>query len=81
MRCFACQSEEIPPGHRRYCAACSPKATARWKAAHRRLWAEQWRAEGRSSPPPWLDGWPSLEARRAYYRAYMRAWRQRRRAL
>ena len=80
MLCHACQTQPIPPGNRRYCRACSPRASARWKAEHRREWARQWRADGRRGAAPWLDGWPSLEARRAYYRAYMREWRRRREA-
>lgn len=79
MLCTACQIHPIPRRNRRYCEACSPLASKLWKARHRREWAEQWRAEGRAGEAPWLDGWPSLEARRAYYRAYMAEWRRRQR--
>lgn len=78
--CHECQSQPIARGNRRYCAECSRLASARWKARNRRQSAERWRAEGRQGQPPWLDGWPSLDARRAYYRAYMAAWRRSRAA-
>ena len=74
--CHECQSQPIARGNRRYCAECSRRASARWKARNRRQSAERWRAEGRQGQPPWLDGWSSLDARRAYYRAYMAAWRR-----
>ena len=74
--CHECHSQPIGPGNRRYCGGCSRSASARWKARNRRQWAERWRADGRQGQPPWLDGWPSLEARRAYYREYMAAWRR-----
>jgi hypothetical protein len=34
---------------------------------------------GGGDQPPWMDGWPSVEARRAYFRNYMRRWRWARR--
>ena len=76
--CSNCLKAEIPPGNRRYCTACSPQASRIWKARERRRWSAEWRDKGRQGPPPYLDGWPSAEARRAYYRAYMRAWRRKR---
>jgi hypothetical protein len=79
MLCAACQLRPIPRGNRRYCESCSPHASVTWKARHRRQWAADWRAKGRRGEPPWLDGWPSLEARRAYYRTYMAEWRRQRR--
>ena len=79
MLCAACHCRSIHRRNRRYCERCSARASAIWKARHRRQWASEWRANGRSGEPPWLDGWPSLEARRAYYRAYMAEWRRRRR--
>lgn len=78
MLCHHCQTRLIPAGHRRYCDDCSRTASARWKREHRRAWNASWRAEGRQGPPPWLDGWPSADARRAYHRAYMSRWRARR---
>jgi hypothetical protein len=77
--CEHCLSRVIPIGHRRYCDLCSRRASALWKVKHRREWARRWRESERCGSPPWLDGWPDLETRRAYYRAYLRRWRQKRR--
>lgn len=79
MLCAACQLRPIPRRHRRYCEHCSARASAIWKARHRRQWVAEWRANGRRGEPPWLDGWPSRAARRAYHRAYMAERRRRRR--
>jgi len=77
--CRNCKTRTIRPRHRVYCANCSPRASAIWKVRHRRQWIEEWKVQGRQGPPPYLDGWPSIEARRAYYREYMRKWRKKRR--
>lgn len=69
-----------PARNRRYCSKCSTRASALWKARHRRLWAAAWR-QSHQGIPPWLDGWPDLESRRAYFREYMRKWRRRKQAL
>ena len=74
--CHECHSNPIAPGNRCYCGDCSRGASTRWRARPRRQWAERWRADGGQGPAPYLDGWPSAEARRAYYRAYMTAWRR-----
>lgn len=79
LRCHHCRKAPIPKGYRRYCRTCSSLAPKLWKAAHRRLWADLWRQEGSAGPAPYLDGWESREAYRAYYRTYMAAWRRRRR--
>lgn len=79
--CHHCRKAPIPAGHHRYCRTCSPLASKLWKTAHRRCWSQLWRQEGCRGPAPYLDGWESREAYQAYYRAYMRAWRRRRRTL
>lgn len=78
--CGHCKLNPIGPGRRKYCDACGPRASALWKASFRRDTSAQWRASGKAGSPPWLDYWPSPEARRAYYREYMKAWRARRKA-
>lgn len=77
-RCTNCHTRPIPPRNRRYCSECSPQASRIWKARERRRWAAAWRAKGCAGPPPYLDGWSSREAYRAYYRQYMRRWRRQR---
>lgn len=76
--CTHCQTRPIPSRNRVYCVDCSRQASRIWKARERRRWAAAWRAKGRSGPPPYLDGWSSRDAYRAYYRKYMRRWRRRR---
>lgn len=68
----------LPARHRVYCATCSRRASAIWKAKHRRIWSAEWRTK-REGPPPWLDGWANADARRRYYRLYMRRWRLKKR--
>jgi len=77
--CQSCQVDDIPPGHRFYCVRCSPRASALWKSKTRRESVRQWRA-GETTEKPWLDGWPDVESRRAYFREYMRSWRLKNRA-
>jgi hypothetical protein len=74
--CTHCHREPIPPRHRLYCKICSRLASRIWKARERRRWTAAWRANGRSGPPPYLDGWRDREAYRTYYREYMRRWRR-----
>lgn len=78
--CTHCHSRSIPPRNRVYCDVCSPNASRIWKARERRRFRAAWRSNGRSGTPPYLDGWESREAYRAYYRNYMQEWRKRRRA-
>jgi len=75
--CQHCQVQPVPEGNRKYCADCSPRASAIWKAAQRREWRERWEAEGRQGDPPYLDGWPDRAAYRAYHRRYMQRRRER----
>lgn len=75
-----CDSQAVTPPQRKYCRDCSKRARAIWMKRLRRLLSAQWR-EGLIETPPWLDYWPSLEARRAYYRQYMKAWRLKRKAI
>lgn len=87
--CRACGTRQVPEGRRVYCDPCGETASTRLKREYRREHARAWResdarlkwASGSTDvQPPWLDGWASAEARRAYYRAYMQRWRARRRA-
>jgi hypothetical protein len=70
--CLYCQTAPLAPGKRKYCAEHSRQASAIWKREHRRLWKAQ-------AEKYWLADWPSPEARRAYFRAYMRSYRLRKR--
>jgi hypothetical protein len=73
--CLYCHTRPIPPLKRKYCDVHSGEASAIWKREHRR----QWKALGDRY---WLADWKhkSDEERRAYFRAYMRAYRLKRRA-
>lgn len=75
-QCTACGRGIIQPPKRKYCDVCSVRASAMWKRRHRAAFARIWE-EDPSGPPPWMDGWRSIEARRTYYREYMQKWRRR----
>jgi hypothetical protein len=72
--CFYCHTRPILPPKRKYCDAHSRVASVVWKREHRR----QWKALGDRY---WLADWKHKtdEERRAYFRAYMRAYRLKRR--
>lgn len=77
--CTICFVGSINAPRRKYCSdACAKEAVRRWKRDMRQHTSDQWRA-GRTSVPPWMKGWKSAEARREYYREYMRRWRDARR--
>lgn len=78
--CQHCHTNQVGPRRRIYCDSCGPRASAIWKARNRPQMAELWRRDGKKGSPPWLDHWPSHDARKAYFRDYMRTWRSRRRA-
>lgn len=75
--CQNCHTNSIPKGNRKYCAACSARASAIWKKQMRAQWRAAWERDGRRGRDPALDDWASAEARRAYYREYMRRYRAR----
>lgn len=77
--CQNCKSSPVATGRRKYCDPCGRRASALWKARHRREFREEWIASGKQGPPPWLDHWASAEAFKQYHRDYMRAWRAARR--
>ena len=77
--CRHCKNNLVAAGRRKYCDPCGHRASALWKARHRREFREQWIAAGKPDPPPWLDHWPSVEAFKQYHRDYMRDWRAARR--
>ncbi len=68
--CQHCHSAPVTGRKRKYCVQHSRSASAIWKRAHRRLWKAQ-------GDKYWLADWKSPEERRAYFRAYMRAYRHR----
>jgi len=71
--CQNCGDSPLPPRHSRYCARCSPLASKLWKRALRSRESR----ESKQAVPTWLlEGWPSQDAKRRYFREYMRARRQ-----
>ena len=78
--CRSCTKSPVAPGRRLYCGACGPRASAIWKRNHRREFRTHWIRDGKQGPPPWLDNWASVEARRLYQKTYMKKWRAARRA-
>jgi hypothetical protein len=78
-RCSTCQTATVKTPRRKYCSAlCAKEAIRRLKRALRQQTLNEFRA-GRTTVPPWREGWTSDEARKAYFREYMRRWRRRRR--
>lgn len=76
MVCSACRARPVPPDRRKYCNECGARASALWKRHQRRAWRE-------SGQKYWLDNWKHkpTEERRAYYRRYMRLYREKLRKL
>jgi len=72
--CIYCHNRPIPKGNRKYCSVDSKKASALLKQQYR----EDWKARGERY---WEDAWKnsSPEARREYFRLYMREYRKRKR--
>ena len=72
--CISCNTAPVVGRARKYCPKHSRQASALWKRAHRRLW----KAMGDKY---WLADWKhtTSEERRAYFRNYMRSYRQKRR--
>jgi hypothetical protein len=70
--CRHCRQQPVVGCKRKYCDVCSPLASLFWKRVHRRLW----KAAGDQY---WLTDWKhkTPDERRAYFRVYMRAYRQR----
>jgi hypothetical protein len=75
QQCHNCRTR---PALRRYCRACSPKASALYKRAERR-------AAKAAGEPYWLEWWAKTYGdaaplkRREYQREYMRGYRRSRR--
>jgi len=69
--CAHCRFKPVTPPKRKYCDDCSPLASTIWKRTHRRLW----NAQGDSH---WRANWKHKtdEERKAYFREYMRKYRQ-----
>ncbi len=75
--CTICNSAALDPPRRKYCGVrCAAEASRRWKRDLRRSAREDF-AAGRTTEPYWKEGWPSEEARKAYFRNYMRRRRHR----
>ena len=70
--CTYCRQSPIVGRNWKYCPDHARQASAIWKREHRRTW----KAAGDKY---WLSDWKTPEERRAYFPAYMREWRQRRR--
>jgi len=69
--CTICQAQ-LPPSRRTYCgAACARAGVRLWKRELRARTRALWVA-GLSADPPSMDGWTSIDARRGYFREYMR---------
>lgn len=78
--CTICEIRAAAPPRRRYCGSvCAKEAIRRWKQDVRDATRKLWLA-GLSTDPPWMDGWKTLDERRAYYREYMRKRRRAQRA-
>ena len=69
--CHWCQTAPIVGRKRKYCLEHSRQASVIWKRKYRRLW----KAAGDKY---WLVDWTNRtpEERRAYFRTYMRAYRE-----
>lgn len=68
--CSICHAPLAAP-RRKYCGhICTKEAIRRWKRDVRERTRKLWLA-GLSADPPWMDGWKTPDARRAYYRKYM----------
>jgi hypothetical protein len=74
MVCVNCLQNPVPVKSRKYCTSCASGASLRWKRAQRR----KWKSIGQRY---WVDNWKHLSDadRRAYFRNYMRLYRQKRR--
>jgi hypothetical protein len=68
--CRHCGAAPLPARHSRYCERCSPQASRLWKRAQRR--SASLSSDSNDLPSWLLEGWRSLEARRKYFRTYMR---------
>lgn len=76
--CTICHAR-LTAARRKYCSdICTKEAIRRWKRDVREQTRQLWRA-GLSAEPPWMDGWKTPDARRAYFREYMRRRRRARR--
>lgn len=75
MLCSNCRIRIVSPTRKKYCVPCGANASAIWKRRQRRIWNQL-------GQPYWLDNWKHKtdEERRAYYRNYMRAYRQKARS-
>lgn len=79
LTCLIRLVSPVKAPRRKYCSAsCAREAVRVWKRDIRKHTRDQWYA-GRTTVPPWMEGWKSAEARREYYRDYMRRWRDARR--
>lgn len=70
--CRNCGFYPLPSRNRRYCAACSPLASMLWKRDERRRRAQRRLAHPSEFSSDSRDYWRTLEARRRYFREYMR---------
>jgi hypothetical protein len=73
--CIFCHLEPVTGRKRKYCDLHSKLASTLWKRQHRRLWKaageKYWDADWKGRTP---------DERRAYFRTYMRVYRERRAA-
>src|SRR5262245_6963241 len=72
--CHSCEVRRISPRRRKFCDRCGMLASLVWKREKRR----EWRGLGQKY---WLDAWKHVsdEERKAYFRTYMREYRQNKR--